>query len=373
MAPLTLYLDSQDYIRFTDERSTPKVSEVFAYLRDARVAGKVRVGCSYLHIVEVLNPDSAGFSTQQREYGRQIASLANFAFPFISDLFSGVPVDYQNQFWGPQKLLSNFKDFASEKGLQKIVREGMCERSGLTRQQRVRMSKPKQRKQLLASMDLPLPPLMAASGVTSAELKGLILNPPVFRKAVSQKIVKWLSDPVYYSEVISTLKPGQNPLDDALKELEEPVHAKLLALIEHARSARKAKDELVHTYKEQMQNLIDVDRKESDYFRKLRREYKALRKQKLLKDVRSDNRLGHPRFGFLNTYLGRIANMEKPPSLSEVRDIYHLFYAHECDLVRVDRRMAEILKSDRDLSGKLIRSYSDIPNAVENALQLSRK
>lgn len=64
-----------------------------------------------------------------------------------------------------------------------------------------------------------------------------------------------------------------------------------------------------------------------------------------------------------------MVKIEKRPQASEVRDLFHLMYAYDVDLISEDSRMGEIIKADSSLRGKVVSKIGQLSNAFEKKFE----
>ena len=209
MRPPLVYLDSKDFIQLTDERDNPEIQEVWKYLTENTRRGRCLLGYSYVHIVEVLNPNSPEHMESQKAYGETIHELCQGAFPFPHDLMSGhrFPNDF---IWGPRSILDDFGKITSRKEIRKII-QSEIKKTGLPRKERRELNRKIRIEELVRKADYDVPASLQRFGVSKTDLKKLILNPEKHRRTFFHHINRMASDPRYYSEAINSIRPGENP------------------------------------------------------------------------------------------------------------------------------------------------------------------
>lgn len=359
-----VYLDSQDFIRLTDDANDDRIGGVRERLFDLRRKGVCEFGFSYLHILEVLNPDSAGYEAEQKKYGQTIFDLTDGAFPYLNDVISGK--SYPNDgIWAPLDILNDFKGLISERKIKDSLREAIADGGLLTRDQiKLALSKRNFAK-FVREANLEVPSELALLGATNAEFKSLILHPARHRKRFSRLLVDLFSDPRMYSEMVARVSPDENPLLEKMNAHFEKMYVALTSLIEQHSEAMEQRVELL----EKAATLKNAAEKSGLIDNGLAALTKKIRQLGSLPSVQSNEALKDPRFHFLDTYLARVVKIEKMPTRSEIRDLLHLMYVPEVDLIRVDRRMFEVLKNDRSLKTKIVRRLEDLPDAIEQLNQ----
>lgn len=367
---ILIYLDSQDFIRLTDERDKPTINDVYRYLIKAKEEGLIEIGFSFLHILEVLNPDSSGYEKEQRKYGETIYNLTSGCFPVVSDLIKGACYP-NNGSWAPSDVASDFKDTVSENGIRKIVRDRLSE-NGLTRAQRRHVSSPAGRAALLKDANLDLPSEFIFLGITESEFRALMLNPTRHRRTFHEKLFRALSDPRYYCECVASTAPGKNPFVFVFKDKFQNIHQAIAEGFRIAREFSERKEQLIKSIDGELQKIRNDDPISSAYVEILNDERKKARRKMPSLKITEKAPLNSPCFAFLDHYINRMIIMSREPSPSEALDILHLVYASGVDLMRVDRRMFEIMKGEAAIGQKLVRKVEDVPARVQQLTLLSR-
>ena len=246
--------------------------------------------------------------------------------------------------------------------MQKIVLNALNEASiPLTRQQRRLVKAQKGRKQLVAGANLATPPELKGLGFTQSEFARLFVNPVRHRKKFTQRVLSLLTDPRHYSEMVASVRPGENPLAADIghrfhkitKSIQDSFDS-WRELIEKQKALLSKTDELLARHKGNA--AVEAE------LRAMKRKAKGGLKEIKITDSKE---LSAPRFAFLDTYVNRMLNISKRPLSSETLDLLHLFYAEDVDLIRVDKRLFEILKTDVSVNEKLVRRIDDLPELIE--------
>jgi hypothetical protein len=356
---MIIYLDSKDFIELTDSRDKPEVRQIWDFFVAGVERGDLKFGFSFLHVVEVLNPDSRGYEDQQRAYGETIYRLCDLTFPFLSDVIQGAKPE-KNGLWGPRDALAKVQLDFSEKSISKLAKEELNKVPGLTRNQRRLLSKSGNLSRVLREADVKVPKGLEFSGLTRSDFLSMVSSPARSRRIIQDKLVRLLSDPRYYSEVMASVRPDENPVRDIITESYSSAAESIQDLWRQGQEMIRAKKQL----EAELKKLRDEGLKHSAIFATTMRAKKRLRMN--FDDALYKNEiLKHPRFEFLSSYVKRMIEVEKPPSNSEIRDLLHLFYAHDADAISVDRAMFEKVKQAPMLKGKVFRSLKDLKDSVE--------
>lgn len=213
-----VYLDSKDFISLTDKRNTPPFDKIWSELNRLKDEGKCEFGYSFLHVTEVLNPNSNGYMTELNDYGETINEFCSGAFLFISDLAEGCSYP-NNQVWAPLGVFYGFKDLILRNKFNTQINDAL-EKKGvkLTRQQRKQIQKLKNLKKLLGYIDFYVPAELKFMGSSKADFWKMLIYPERMRKKFHFTILKSVTVPSHYTKLIANAEPNSNPLREKWKK-----------------------------------------------------------------------------------------------------------------------------------------------------------
>lgn len=371
-APL-IYLDSKDFIDLTDKRDEPEVAPVWNYLLEGVAENRFQLGYSYLHIVEVLNPDSKGHERAQEAYGETIHLLCRGAFPFITDLINGER--YPNSgIWMPLDLYSEYNEYFPEDSIKRLINDFLKEDRGLNRGERRRTLSRKNLNNYIKNSNVKTPQEISDLGLSMGMFKKLILDPEKYNSIITKKIYEIASDPRHYSRLISKSKPNENPLFDLIIEMSAPLYDAISGVYDFFREMQEKNSKMITSCENIISICDEIGLGDSDLAKDQKGKIKKVRYDiKNLKiSMREDSGiLSSPRFEFIDDYLSGMLRQPRRPRNSEMRDIMHLFYAEDVDLVSVDRRLYEIMKNSSSIGNKLVRRLIDLPGRINDLLSAS--
>lgn len=363
-APLLVYLDSSDFIDLTRAASDEKIRKLYDHLLDLKAQGVCRFGVSFLHIVEVLNPDSSGFEEDQRRYGGVINSLTDGdSFPFINDAVEGA-IFPNEKMWLPRSVSSAVLNLDYVKNFWPAARRKAMQMPGLSGKMRRQIGSKPWMRELVRKHNVEVPPELAGLGFSFSDFREVLLDPSKHAGRMRDKIFRVLSNPEMFCDVVSRTNPGENPFLKIIKEKERPIHDSITVSILYMKTARQQQKAV----EERLRKLQD-SLNECGLDSALKGEIKSLKIQmkKATKIPKSGvaDRIGNKDFLYVDHYIDRVMRQDRVRDASEIRDLLHLYYANHVDLIRVDKRMFEMMKGYEPFKHRLVRLLADLPEAIE--------
>ncbi|WP_421702302.1 hypothetical protein [Aliiroseovarius sp.] len=343
---------------------------MFLELLTLKQEGVAEFGISLLHVAEVLNPDNRDYSGYHRHTGKVIHALTNGnAFPYLSEALDGSASFPNGGLWFPKQGVDGLKGLIDEKYIKKTILEQIGSDPAITRQQRRAVTKPKNLAEFFHKSDFELPPLFDVIGFSKRDIAILISSPALKRRDLRDRLMRFLSDPRYYCEAISSVRPGENPVRELLDQFFETAKCDLLKLQD---ALREYKD----VYEGAQKNAREIEEIEKRHLgakgsgtKRAKEQLKQMRREKNAIINGISIPLDPERFSYLRSYFEGLYRVDGDSQPSEVIDLLHLGYHSDVDLIRVDGRVAEILKNDPLLKGKLVSRLSDLPKEIDRIYQ----
>ncbi len=355
---LFVYLDSADFIDFSGGKHNAVFDDLVALKDD----GKCTFVYSYLHVMETLSPNAAKYLHDRRQVGSTIKELCGkCALPFLPDYLEGEAIR-QDGMWAPLGCLDDLN-------FDKIIREAKLELlDQLQREGRINRHVARKLK-----TDSGMRAWVAENGVSTSNSTsnlGFDLPQKLFYSKAARKTFKVgyelsLFDPERYSRIVFSLRNGKDPLRQLIKDRELPLFDAMKEVLEMVRSSRRELDRIEGELHD-LQTTADsagLERSPSvdTLFSRLKSERKKISSIRL--DLPPPLKGADP--GLLNHYTRIMLAGETPPKeLSQITDIFHLYYHPACSLFRVDNRTYESFKSYEPLKNKLVRSVVDLPAVI---------
>lgn len=369
MKPILVYLDSQDFINFSKQPMSSAHAKIFDSLIDLKSHGLATFGVSLFHIAEVLNPDSEGFEAYQKHTGQIIHELTDGqAFPFFSEIIGGEASFPNNGLWFPDLGVEGLASFWEEDYIKNLINEKLREKTDFTRAQRKFISHPKRLSKFINETEFEMPDIFQQMGFNKKDVVSSIIHPARKRREIRERIFTLLSDPRLYCELIAAVNPGENPVRALVEEQFANAKASLMKYVQANEEFNSSIRSLETTIEEIEKVEIETLGKKTAVTIDARKRLNDLRKSIALPDFQYEEKFPEERFSYLKSYFEGIRRTNGKPKESEVVDLLHLLYHKDVDLIRVDRRMAEVLKTDIVLKGKLVPRLSELPNFIEDAL-----
>ena len=362
--PIRVYLDSQDFIAFSKQPLPESQAALFEELVMLRETGVAEFGVSLFHIAEVLNPDSEGYETYQKHCGEVIYRLTGgAAFPILAEVLEGAT--YPNGgIWIPKVSVEQLKGLLDPQHVRRMVLERLRDHTSLTRVQRKMAAKPKKLAALAKQIGYELPPLLKMVGLGEAEFRAMLLEPYRMRRSFGDKLFRFLTDPRYYCEAIATVRPGDNPLRSILDGSIAKTQDSMSTLFRMVQESKQSSAKLEETLKGIRTTYALMYGPKSDKVRDIDVQIRKVRRRDKDAVASMALPLDDERFAYLRTYISGLHRVDREPSSSEAIDLVHLAYHTEVDLIRLDRRMAELVKDDPALREKIVPRLAKLPEAV---------
>ncbi len=355
---MLVYLDSADFIDFADG----KHQETFDELQELKKDGKCTFVYSYLHVMETLAPDAREYLQDRQNVGRIIKKLCGQnALPFLTDYLEGESLR-QDGLWAPL-------GFADDLNFDNVFREAKSEiidqlqtEGRINRYERRRLK-----------TDSGMKAWISENGVSTAksgsnhgfDLPHNLLYDKAARKAFKIEYELRLFDPERYSRIVFDLRHGDDPLRQLIKGLERPMFDAMKRAVETVKSSkeelRRIENELTELQSSadsaSLERHPDVD----SQFSRIKSAKRKLSSIKL--DIPPP--LPGADDGLLSHFVRIMLAGETPPkALSQITDIFHLYYHPACSLMRVDSRTFEAFKGYAPLKDKMVRTIAELPEAV---------
>jgi hypothetical protein len=368
--PLTVYLDTQDYIRLFNESNGGPAHAVLDQLLLFRDRGDIVIGYSWAIMLEFITRPTDDFREERVSRGQLVKDICGpNAFPFYSDLKHGSHFP-NNGIWitGPNGKLMTAKWFRHQ--MEKQYFTTVAEQKGLNRAQRRRFKAPSAMRQLLRETTstwgskredfngFPVSDELIESGVLMRFMKGLCSD-----GEFEERINRWFSDPAEFSRIFydyadkpnlldNFFGPSLNKIEDALRQMQE---------------ANRNLDDFGETIRGHRQNLID---KGFDKRTARRLTTPAQRSKLDLSDVvrKLESHIGEGRADHIGHYLLKASRKDYNFKRSDIMDIMQMCYVPDCDLFRCDKAMADLYRDYEPFAGKLVAKFTDLPAQIEARL-----
>ncbi|MCA2010323.1 hypothetical protein LCM17_02410 [Cereibacter sphaeroides] len=369
-APL-VYLDTQDFIRFRDNRNDASVAAQYAELKSLRRSGRIRLGYSALNIWEFITPArKAEFVQDRTERGELVVDLCGLnAFPFYSDLATGAHYP-NNGLWMPAGLLSKAQDF--DKILKEKIKDFLAAKGiAANRDFRRKLKSPSflrsLRHEFSGHEDSSLPvssdinPMIGL--IIGKYFEGYLLG-KISSRMLNRKLVGWASDPRSFGSLWHEFGGGVSALD-------EFVYKYLIKIIEIIEEVILRLDEISEIKKKLQgeRSKIMADMVRAGFDRRLAKS--LLPRMPVVEDdfqfapgefnldAFGDGRLEHV-VHYANKRIARVGRTQR----SDVVDMMHMLYAYDCDYFRCDKAMFNLFADFPPFSGKLVASIPDLLDRI---------
>ncbi len=237
--PLTVYLDTQDYIRIFNEPDGGPAHEILDELLVFRDRGQIVIGYSWVIMLEFITRPTDEFREERVRRGQLVKDICGWnAFPFYSDMKHGVRFP-NDGFWMPSHAENSMSAKWFRNEMEKQFHNAIAEQSGLNRADRRRLKSPSEKRKFFREISLtfgldredfkgfPVSDEFIKSGVLSRFMRGQCSD-----AEFEETINRWLSDPAEFSRIAydyadkpnlldEFFGPSLSRLEDSFRELQE--------------------------------------------------------------------------------------------------------------------------------------------------------
>ncbi|MDG4875560.1 hypothetical protein P9273_10665 [Mesorhizobium sp. WSM4935] len=367
--PIRIYLDTSDYNELAKENTD--YSDVKEFILNGVETGKISTGYSYPIIFELFRKYDTKHKPERLRIARFLKTVCRSnAFPYISDLRAGAQFP-NNGIWMPLEALESFSPKALNDYLWDNIRNRIAKDERIPRKIRRQIKSKSGYLDLVRNLpyrefnksdfpDMPISDEILASGSLQGFIRG-----SVHAVSLSKELTRWLGDPEAFIQLWYEYSGRDNPLEKVVMDSFQ----KLSTAFETLKTQMKSVDEMYRTAKKAHSDL-----------------HKRLHSADLPKDVLSsitlperpsrpklpdanltlDDKIGPGRSGHFNHYFNALRDDRIKPLPSDFIDLIHLVYLKDVDLIRCDRRMANLMRGCQTIdSTKIVGSLRDLPEAIQ--------
>jgi hypothetical protein len=367
--PLVIYLDTQDYYNLSNPNC--RLPDILEYINHEKNCGNIVIGYSYPLFFELLRKYDEAHKPDRLRIARFMKQLCGSnAFPYPTDLLSGAKFP-NDGFWMPRDALEQFRPKQIEKMLISSIRESLREEPRVNRRYRRLLSNLSGIRKIMSEFSLTALSKDDFPGVPVSDefLRGgyihKFLEGTITRERLSKEFTRWLADPEYTMQIWYEYAGKENPLEkiinDSFTKLELCLNQMAQVMAQYRAVRKEAKAARSMFYRALNESNLPHDMRS------------AVKPPKLPQtltfpepNINFDAFLGAGRSGQFNHYLKLISKGAFMPMRSDFGDLLHLVYLPDVDLMRCDKRMAQIMKDCSHVEAiKLVDSLDDLPNRVE--------
>jgi len=367
--PLLVYLDTQDFIKLHNHPDWTESQKFFNIVDTLGVAGKVKFGFSYLHVVEFLTKPAPEWLDERLARARLIKRVCGTnAFPYPTDLSQGrhFPND---GYWMPLSAFQDIYSTSFDSMLAKMAKVELKELPVNRKARRRFLNK----KFLFEFMAKNIP----ASGFQRAHFGPLPISDDFLRgryleryirgeideKALKDALTRSFSDPEEFCRLFYIYKNEE----DMAKKMFRSAQATIVNLEKEA--------EIFACSLSRMRQQRDSARKALRQKGFPEQKVRALTRVKIpspnnfdLDQKRLAKLFGEERLYHLNLYFRGVLSGKFKPCQSDFGDLFHFFYAYDCDIFRCDLKMKSIMDSCPAFQDKLVARFADLPETIDQRL-----
>lgn len=373
MAPLVIYLDTQDYIRLFNEADDGPAHKILDQLMAFRDRGEIVIGYSWAIMLEFITRPTEKFREERVRRGQLVKDICGHnAFPFFPDLRRGARFP-NNGVWitGHDGKLITAGWFRRQ--MERQYLETVAEQKSLNRSQRRKLKAPSAMRQFFRKNastwcthrkhfnGLPVSEELIASGVLPRFLQGRCTD-----AEFEERMNRWFSDPAEFSRIVYDYGGKPNLLD----EFVGPSLDKMEDAMRWMQETFRDFDDLQETRREQRQNLIDIG-----FDNRTARQLTTSAKLPTLdpSDVvrKLEVHVGEGRAGHIGHYMVKTFRKGYRFKRSDFMDIVQMCYVPDCDFFRCDKAMADLYRDYQPFDGKLVAKFTDLPSRIEARLSKS--
>lgn len=368
---LIIYLDTQDYINLFNEPDGGPNHQVLADLLAYRDRDEIVIGFSFATIMEfITKPDAANRGERVRR-GQLIKDICGRnAFPYPSELPERVsfPNDGIWMFSAGEKAMSA-KNFRQQ--MHATLLEELGKLEGLNRKQRRQLG----RKATMAELfrrtdstwgrkrsdwgDFPVSDELLESRIVERFVKGQCSD-----REFEERINAWFSDPAEYSRIVYDYADQPNLVDKFFGGATKRFETSVRVVQEAVADIRSLNEEILKA----RANLVEAGMDKSEA-RNLTKQYAIPQLDSKTFGPNLESVLGKGRAEHFRHYVVRTMRPGFTFKRSDLMDLFQMCYAHDCDLFRCDKAMADMFRGFEPFQGKLVGRFSELPTRIEELLQ----
>lgn len=367
--PVRVYLDTSDYNELAKDET--EHYEIKKFLLDGVEDGRIITGYSYPIIFELFRKYDDKHKPERMRIARFLKTVCRSnAFPYLADLRSGATFP-NNGIWMPLSAL----EFFSPKKLKDHLWSGI--RTSIDKEDRLsRTLKRKLRSKsgyLDIARELPFRELKKSDFANIPVSEDLLLSGHIqgyFRGSVSANILsreltRWVSDPESFIQLWYEYSGKENPLE----KLVDNLFKNLMTSFENFKIQKQKVEEAYKAAKIAHSN-IHRHLHNSDLPKELISSVKLPERPRKPQvpdaNLRLDDKFGIGRGGHFDHYFNALRDGRISMAPSDFIDLVHLVYLKDVDLMRCDRRMANLMRNCPSIdSTKIVGSLRDLPAAIQ--------
>lgn len=372
--PVRIYLDTQDFNNLGGK--SPEYKAVLEFLLTAIQNSSIEIGYSYPLVFEIFRKYDDKHREQRLKLARLMKRLCGKnAFPHFVDMRAGARFP-NDGLWMPRSVLGVFSPQRLKNQFSSAIRSSIQEDKRITGFLKRTLKSNSGIRELVQTIpqkaltrdDFPGLP------VTQEFLDGNYLYKylagTISSAFLSRKMTEWLSDPEAFIQLWYEYSAKENPLESMIADGNNKIQAglsKFLAASERFRDARKrSKEATARAHKILHESNLPGGLKES--LRELIPSGPASTSLPRF-DLGLDEKFGKGRSKHFDHYLNALFDRKIEMAPSDLGDLLHLIYLQDVDLMRCDRKMANLMRSCPDIDhGKIVDRLVDLPAAVEARL-----
>ncbi|MEI9410138.1 hypothetical protein [Mesorhizobium salmacidum] len=333
-------------------------------------SGEIVTGYSYPLMFELFRKYDAKHKPERLRIARFLKAVCQAnAFPYLADLKSGAQFP-NDGIWMPLSALESFSPKALKDNLWEGIRNGIAKDDRITRKLRRQLKSKSGYLDLVRQLpyhelkksDFPNMPI-SDEILSGGYIQGYV-NGTISANIVSRELTRWLSDPEAFIQIWYEYSEKDNPLENLI----DKSYHKLSTAIENFKIQSQKVDEIYKSAKKAHSDLHHTLHN-SDFPKDFRSSIalpERPRKPKMPKaDLKLDEKFGVGRGGHFDHYFNALQNGRIDPAPSDFADLIHLIYLKDVDLIRCDRRMANLMKGCQSIdTTKIVGSLRDLPEAI---------
>ncbi len=368
--PLTVYLDTQDYIKLFNEPDDGPNHQVLADLLSYRDRGEILIGFSFVTIIEFITKPDAPNRPERVRRGQLIKDVCGpNAFPYITDLARGAtfPNGGKWMFSNDEKIVSA-KKFRLQ--MHKILAEELEKTENLNRTQKRQLRRKASMGELLRRSD-------SSWGRKRSDYGGYPVSDEIIESRILERFVKgqctdaeferrlnaWISDPSEFSRIAYDYADKPNMIEAIFGKSTDDIERQIISLQDETDSVRHANEELLKA----RANLIEAGVEKSKA-RQLTKKVSLPEPNLDMLISKLEVTIGEGRAGHFKHYFTRLMKPGYNFKRSDVMDLMQMCYAYDCDLFRCDKAMNNTFLGFAPFEGKLVGRFAELPTRVEALL-----
>lgn len=368
---IIVYLDTKDYINIHNDLNRTGYSKTFEEIKKYKDLGVI-FAFSYLILGEFITKPSNEYRLNRSERGKLVRDICGEnAFP-IFDLLDNTELFKKPGSWlyFKDRNHSFAKDFYY--GFFSLWKKMISEKKDISRNQRRFLSKESSMRNYIKKFgnnilekredfkDMPVSDDFIESKVIYSILSG-----ECSFNEFDKKLKDWILNPEYLSEIFYIYSKKDNLLGN-LRDSEKKLGENLNNLHKSFEEIKES-NKIISELRKKMIRLGMSPREVVEKFKKIDYLYILENSFNSLSWPVSEYRRQH-----ILHYTKKSMNKHFKYEESDMRDLFHMFYAYDCDLFSCDKRMSGIFHEYIPFKGKILNKIDNLSEEIERINSLKK-